>query len=95
MEKLTKGELVDLNEEFIEIVPEFYKSNFNKRYVMVNKTEEHEYCLEDFDTEEELKNHIRSNYEDPDGSSWFIHMIYDLVEKKEIHFKVEVKVTLT
>ena len=98
MKVLTKGELVDLDESFLEMLGErdvIYPDNFKKRFIIIYQTDPGEWSIESIDTLDAVNKHIKVEYEeDRDESGYNIHSIWDLEKKLKIEHSIEVKVEL-
>ena len=66
----------------------------NKNYAVLLSTDENEVSTHTFDTLNEVREYIADRYRYPDDSSWIIDRIYDLVNKKELDFHVNVTVDI-
>ena len=96
MKKLTKKELVTLDERFIEWLADpdgsnDYSNLTGKRYLEIAEATGESSCsLHEYDSLKEIK----QSFEDmgfEDLSSWETIAIFDLQEKKEIKFEIVTK----
>lgn len=94
MKKLTKKELVTLDDRFIGWLADYdgesdYQKLSGKRYLGISEGESC-YALHEYDSLEEIKQSIEdTGFEEL--ASWETIAIFDLQEKKEIKFEIVTK----
>lgn len=103
--KLTKGQLVDMDNRFLNWLITTdndgggnYEDYIDKHsFLVVLETRNEEVDFRFFEFKDELIQYLKETYQDleDDDNSLMVEAVFDLITKKELKFKHEIKITLT